>query len=942
MQNRPSKLNRREVVKLAGMLSLATALGGNRQLAQGAALPPRQFFHPHRIRYDKHSLILEDKPFFMYSGSFHYFRCAKPSWRERFAKIKEAGFNTVQTYVAWNVHEMEMPSSLDDYSKIDLTDLDDWLTMATREFGLYVSIRPGPYICAEWDTGGFPQWLLTKKPVGYKGEWLRSDNPIFMDWSRHWYNAVCPVIAKHQITQKAPGEPGILIFQVENEYDFPDFPLTVKQTYIESLVQGALKNGIEVPLFINWGRCVVDTENPLLRRVFDTMDFYPGWGVDGVFGPIEWMRKHQTHAPLMTAELQGGWFSGVDDVPPLRTRVDHYRSDLIPPQINNLTLFCIQNGVTAINYYMLFGGTNFGGRPAAGIATSYDYSASIRENGGVGAKYLRVKALAAMLREHGPQLAQSKAVAVKGRTGFADVHLAARKSEAGGLYLFIRTDQHGKSRQGLAHAVIAGHGAIHFQYELEPFGSKILYLPPGVTSAAAGQWLPEPQKEPQRPTNLPAAVPIHTVKSAADPEPRQWQSIKAGQTLAELGVYLSSFSYYRAKLHVHAAPPQVSKVALGARMNASDSATALLDGHILYPQTALGSEAVFTLPEPLTPGVHTATLVYENRGHPNGGMGMEAVYGIYDVAMVPAAIGGELINPWRMKAVAWSQNPQAAVWAGKDVSTTGWRQVNCTDALSATQIPNPNSNAVFRTTLTITASDMAAHKTVLRFSRIDDNGWIFVNGKLLGTTDNWAATWTFNAAGLFHVGKNSVTVFVQNIGGAGGLGGVKLISARANESLTSLSGAMEFAARPTGVELGWPQPDFDDSAWAQHPLPAEPTRDDQAVLLSWHRLEFSLPRVAKDIWLPWCLKIQATGTGFIYVNGHEYGRFWEHGGQREYYLPECWLNTRGDGKNVIALCLRAVDKPARIIAASIEPYTVYAEYRRASRQVPAQKQLRGF
>ncbi|MGC9258665.1 MAG: beta-galactosidase [Phycisphaerae bacterium] len=932
MKNKSSQLNRRDVVKLAGVLSLATALGEDRQSASAAAaaLPARHFFHPHRIRYDGHSLILEDKPFFMYSGSFHYYRCAKPSWRDRFAKIKEAGFNTVQTYVAWNVHEMEMPSGLEDYSKIDLTDLDDWLTMATREFGLYVSIRPGPYICAEWDTGGFPQWLLTKKPVGYKGEWLRSDNPIFMAWSRHWYNAVCPVIAKHQITRKAPGEPGVMIFQVENEYDFPNFPLSVKRTYIESLVNGALKNGIEVPLFINWGQCVVGAENPLLRQVFDTMDFYPGWGVDGVLGAIEWMRKHQTHAPLMTAELQGGWFSGVGDVPPLRTRVDHYRSDLIPPQINNLTLFCIQNGVTAINYYMLFGGTNFGGRPAAGIATSYDYSAPIRENGGVGAKYLRVKALAAMLKEHGPQLTQSRAVAVTGRTGFADVHLAARKSAAGGIYLFIRTDQHGHARQGIAHAAIAGFGQIHFNYELEPFGSKILYIPPGVTSAAAGQWLPEDQKELKRPKNLPAAVQIHTVKFAADPEPRQWRSIRSGQTLAELGVYMSSLSYYRAKLNLRALPPQVSSVVLAAQMNASDSATALLDGHVLYPKTALGSEALFMPGKSPVAGEHTATLVYENRGHPNGGMGMEAVYGIFAVAMVPATVRGELVNPWRMKAVAWSQNPKAATWAGADVSTTGWRQVTCTGALSAAQISTPNSNAVFRTTLAITARDLAAHKTVLHFSRIDDNGWIFVNGKLLGTTDNWAQSWSFDAAALLHAGKNNITVFVQNIGGVGGLGGVKLISAQDAESLSSLSGPLEFAARPTGVELGWQQPNFNDSTWTRQTLPGEPERDDAAVLLSWHRLEFTLPRVDANIWLPWCLKIQATGSGFIYVNGHEYGRFWEHGGQREYYLPECWLDTRPDGKNVIALCLRAVDKPARIIAASIEPYTVYAEYRQAA------------
>ena len=929
MEKKLPQLDRRDFVKLGAVVSAAAALGGGEFTASAAPekLPSRQFFQPQRIRYDRHSLILDGKVFFMYSGSFHYFRCAKPLWRERFAKIKEAGFNTVQSYVAWNMHEAQMPSSVDDYSKIDLTDLDDWLTMATQEFGLYVSIRPGPYICAEWDTGGFPQWLMTKKPQGYRGEWLRSDNPIFMAWSRHWYNAVCPVIAKHQITRKGPGEPGVMIFQVENEYDFAGFPKSVKQTYVESLVTGALKNGIEVPLFINWGSCVLGANNPLLRRVFDTMDFYPGWGVDSVLGSIEAMRRGQNDAPLMTAELQGGWFSGVNTVPPLRTHEDHYQADLIPPQINNLTLFCIQNGVTMVNYYMLFGGTNFGGRAAAGIATSYDYSAPIRENGGVGTKYLRVKALAAMLKEHGAALAQSEAINIKGKTGFSDVHLAARKAPDGGVYLFIRTDQHGHSRSGNAHATITGVGAVAFHYELEPFGSKILFLPAGVTSADAGKWLPEPQQDQKRPTNLPSGVIIGAVKSAADPEPQHWRAIKPRQSLAELGVYVSGFSYYRAKLNLHSLPPKISAVALAATLNNSDSATANVDGEILYPKVESGATAMYTSKQPLQTGRHTATLVYENRGHPNGGMGMEALYGIYDVSLVPADIAGKPINPWRMKQVRQPRDPKHAAFVGANVSTNGWKEVTPHDATSAVQLRQPHTSAIFRTTLHITQEDLAEHKTVLHLSRIDDNGWVFVNGKLLGTTDNWDRAWTFNAEKLLHVGNNTLAVLVQNVSGPGGLGGVELISTRESSALSTMVGSLEFAPHPTGVELGWHKPDFDDSAWHQDDLTGRPKHDAKATLLSWHRLEFILPRVDTGIWLPWCLKIQAAGTGFIYVNGHEYGRFWQGGGQREYYLPECWLNTNPGGKNVITLCLRAVDKPAQVLSASIEPYVVYAEYR---------------
>src|SRR3954466_13910690 len=93
----------------------------------------RQFPHPQRIRYDSQCLTIDGNDTLIFSGAFHYFRCPKELWRDRFTKIKEAGFNTVETYVAWNVHEREQPADVNDFSKIDLTDLHDWLTMAHDE-----------------------------------------------------------------------------------------------------------------------------------------------------------------------------------------------------------------------------------------------------------------------------------------------------------------------------------------------------------------------------------------------------------------------------------------------------------------------------------------------------------------------------------------------------------------------------------------------------------------------------------------------------------------------------------------------------------------------------------------------------------------------------------------------------------------------------------------
>ena len=133
----------------------------------GARGGPRReafFPHPERIRYDGHCLQIEGKDTFIYSATFHYFRTPPELWRDRFQTIKEAGFNTVETYVPWNWHEREMPAGFDDFSKVDLSELEAWLKMAQDEFGFYTIVRPGPFICAEWAGGGYPRWLAKFGP----------------------------------------------------------------------------------------------------------------------------------------------------------------------------------------------------------------------------------------------------------------------------------------------------------------------------------------------------------------------------------------------------------------------------------------------------------------------------------------------------------------------------------------------------------------------------------------------------------------------------------------------------------------------------------------------------------------------------------------------------------------------------------------------------------
>ena len=609
---------------LAGIVALLTA-----STIYAATAEP-QFAKPDRIRYDSHCLTIDGKDTLIFSGAFHYFRCPKELWRDRFAKIKDAGFNTVETYVAWNAHEIEMPASPGDFSKVDLRDVEDWLKMA-EEAGLYVIIRPGPYICAEWDRGGLPAWLVNKRPEHPKrNQWFRSDDPEFIAWSKHWYDAVCLVIAKHQITRKAPGQPGIILFQVENEYDFSGMPEPVKAAYVKAMSEVAEADGIDVPLFTCWTRCVRGSSDPVLSRVFDSCNFYPGWNVDRVANDIRSLRGAQPQAPLMTTELQGGWFTGITDVPPIRPDEDHYRNDLVPAQINNLTLLTLQNGETMLNYYMLFGGTNLADTAAHNIATCYDYSSPIRECGGVDKKFLRVKALGQMLHDHGAKLARAEVVQCDTKTGQQDVTVAERRAADGSRYLFVRTNQHNQPRKGTAHVKEQGNdGAdLTFDYELEPFGSKVLYMPAGTTDPNEGQWLPKAPAQPKRPADLPAPVKITQVESKALPLPTQWKPIGEGKTLNTVGVYDNRFVFYKTTVKLDENDfPATGGLRLAVEHAKDDRVAVTVNGKFI-PRSADAATSNFEVQSALHAGENEIVLLYENTACANIGNTLEKTPGI--------------------------------------------------------------------------------------------------------------------------------------------------------------------------------------------------------------------------------------------------------------------------------------------------------------------------
>jgi hypothetical protein len=729
---------------------------------------PRPFAHPDRIHYDSQCFTIDGKDMFIFSGAFHYFRCPKELWPQRFQAIKDAGFNTVETYVAWNVHEPEMPDSVTDFSKITgLGDLDDWLTMAEK-YGFYIIIRPGPYICSEWATGGFPRWMsVLEKPATplRKESWVRSDDPVYLAWCKHWYDAVCPVIAKHQITRKAPGQPGVILFQIENEYDFWKISDEVKINYLSALASDAQADGIDVPLLTCWTKQVRGVKSGPLRAMFDCTNLYPRMDIEHQAGDaIKKLRAEQPDAPLGTTELQGGWFAQVGE------KLSDQQPGLTPAEIQNLTLYAWQMGDTLTNYYMLFGGTNFADWAGGSNITSYDYDAPIREDGGVGGRYQRVQMLGDMIREHGANLARAESVDITASATDTDVEIAERKAQDGSRYLFVRTQNQKTPRAGTSTVKEKDGTTLAFDYKLEPFGSMVLYLPPGATDAKQGEWLPKPAPDVQHPAELPAPVVITQAYRSVQPLQVKWEQIPDGAPVESLGIYGSHYFYYK----IVANPGATVTV----QVPKGDGVIASAGGKLLTGTADKGrTHVTFTLP----PNAKELVALYENLGHPNFGPTMQQPFGIVSVK------GADETKPLEIAKGAASGSEE-----------------EYGEALTASEkpaIPFMEGMSVF-------------------------------------------------------IGKDAT-----------------------------------------------PVPD---------------------ALLTWYLVNFELPQKTAGISAPWHLHLEANGNGFIYVNGHCLGRYWQAGPQHDYFLPDCWLNFGSGQTNRVALDLRPVNKGVGLQAVSVAPDAAFA------------------
>ncbi len=850
-----------------------------------------------RVSYDAHSFKIDGKNTFIYSGAFHYFRCPKELWPARLQAIKDAGFNAIETYAAWNVHELKPPKSVKDFSGVNVKDLDDFLTMASDRFGFNVIIRPGPYICSEWDMGGYPAWLIAKKPKNpTRTPWLRSDDPEFLAWARHWFKAVDPVIAKHQITRKKPGQKGVILYQIENEYDYAAGSDEVHLNQLHALAEQALADGIDVPLISCWTHQIRTTKDPILKAVVDCPNFYPRWGVEGTLRSIVAARNEQPGKPVMITELQGGWFSEVGGL------LAEDQGGIPAAQERNLTLFCIQNGVTATNYYMLFGGTNFGDRTPPNITTSYDYFAPIREDGSGGAKYEEVRAIGAFLTKYGSQVATSSPESVLVSTDQKPVQIAVRKAPDGTRFVFLRNGSHTEGFTGQARV-----GDNSFNYRLGPFGSYVIVVKPGQT-IQKGEWLPKTGKVAVD-RERPKTERIAEAFSRTDDGLKAEKPAVVGDVVRD-GVLDNRYVVYRS-----AVGPVAPNTKLWLQLSGSGAGVVRLDGTVLNVSGKRHGQPLYDLPATTKPS--SLEVLYENPGRPNGGDGMEEEHGLVSSKLIANALSDQLLTTWKIRKASYDE---AIKLVNPDVDDSNWDSIEVRSGDRQDQLDGYGTVAVFRTTVELDQKAIDSGLTHLDFGGIDDEGWVFVNGAKVGENHKWDEPVQVDVKGSLHVGKNSIAVVVRNYGGQGGLYEVPVLSGGSDNG----SGLSWNIAELKGVKEHW-EADKVSGSWKKVALdvtqpvgrkivsksaaasPGTPTTNS---LTTWYKLSFDKPATHRTV----ALRVDALGNGFIWLNGHALGRFWQVGPQREYYLPDCWLKP---GKNDLTFVLRPVDGYSSVRAAEI-------------------------
>ncbi|MGV9932206.1 glycoside hydrolase family 35 protein [Streptomyces olivaceoviridis] len=319
--------------------------------------------------------LLDGRPVRLLSGALHYFRVHEDQWGHRLAMLRAMGLNCVETYVPWNLHEPR-PGVFRDVGAVGRF-LD-----AVRGAGLWAIVRPGPYICAEWENGGLPVWL-----TGEPGTRARTCDERYLRHVRNWFQRLLPEIVPRQIDRGGP----VVMVQVENEYG----SYGSDTGHLEELAGVLRAEGVTAALCTSDGPEDHMLTGGSLPGVLATVNFGSHARV-----AFETLRRHRPGGPLMCMEFWCGWF-------------DHWSGEHAvrdPAEAAEVLREILECGAS-VNLYMAHGGTSFDGwaganrgggelheGPLEPDVTSYDYDAPVDEYGRPTEKFWRFREVLAAYR----------------------------------------------------------------------------------------------------------------------------------------------------------------------------------------------------------------------------------------------------------------------------------------------------------------------------------------------------------------------------------------------------------------------------------------------------------------------------------------------------------------------------------------------------------------
>ena len=313
---------------------------------------------------EKNQFMKDGKPVKLISGAVHYFRNMPGTWEDIFLKMKAMGCNTVETYCAWNMHEKK-PGEYDFTGNLDIARFIE----TAQKCDLMVIVRPGPYICAEWEFGGLPWWIQC-----YENMEIRCSNEIYIKHFDRYLDKMCEQILPYLTTRGG----NVIMIQCENEYGY----YGDDREYLAYLKKGYEARGVDVPLFTSDGTSRENLLDGSIDGCLSTLNF--GSRVEENFKAHDELYPDM---PKMCMEMWNGWFDAWGDEKHHTTSAEDY-AKVVDDMLSKGSL----------NMYMFIGGTNFGFTSGANHyekfapdVTSYDYDALLTECGDVTEKYHAVR-----------------------------------------------------------------------------------------------------------------------------------------------------------------------------------------------------------------------------------------------------------------------------------------------------------------------------------------------------------------------------------------------------------------------------------------------------------------------------------------------------------------------------------------------------------------------